>query len=365
MSNTGAEVFEEEPEESVDSMLQGWDSWDVEESAAGPQGVFFTPEVASSPSSPNTAPQELTPNALSALSGDALLSGAGDFATPEERAQTRFEQLSTAFSTTLLVVAQMYRDEDWRYLRKDDGTAYKSLVEVCQVAMGRSAAMARRYVQGARDFYLPLSEVMVEGTRLEITSGDIASLGADGIRDAVDNAKARLDGVNDPGEASSIINDSVRSAREARDAPSESASGDGYGGDPATEGREYHEAPEGDAYGPVYTGVEDDDPMPTPPAPSGGSWGRDDDDIIGPLLVGAPLFEDTEESLADLPTNIRRVVQAMLVLEHADVAAFAQALDYSNRGVIVHGDAAQKTLARVRSIAETQPWVMERLGDSV
>src|SRR5699024_11174744 len=117
--------------------------------------------------------------------------------SPQERAQARFERLSTAFSTTLAIVAEMYRDEDWRYLRKDDGSPYKSLVEVCQVAMGKSAAMARRYVQGARDFYLPLSAVMVDGTRLEITSGDVARLGAAGLDQVVSEAGERLEGVSD------------------------------------------------------------------------------------------------------------------------------------------------------------------------
>lgn len=60
---------------------------------------------------------------------------------------------------------------------------------------------------------------------------------------------------------------------------------------------------------------------------------------------------------------VKRVVRAMMVLENADVTEIARALDYENRGIIVHSDAAQKTLTRIRSMAETQPWVMKRLGD--
>lgn len=343
--------------EAVDSW---WDTeedhaFEVEDTIVGPQGVLIPKDPYVDPNAP-----------ISQLVADDE-----EFESPEVRAQTRFSRLSTAFSSTLVIVGQMYRDEDWRYLRKPDGSEYKSLVEVCQIAMGKSVAMARRYVQGARDFYLPLSAIMVEGTRLEITSGDIATLGTDGIRQVVDDASERLQGVDDPEEATGIINDSLSSAREERERgrrESESSSSDWDDSSP----REYYEQPEPDASGPVYTytGEEDDDDAPgmpgaaptatTQPEPEDSYFGDAEDDLIAPLLTDAPLFDDDSE-LDRLPIAVKRIVRAMLVLEKADVAEITHFLNYENRGIIVHSDHAQKALARIRSMAETQPWVMKGL----
>lgn len=334
------------------------ESFEVEATLVGPQGVMFPKDPYIDPDAP-----------ISQLVADDE-----EYSSPEERAQTRFGRLSTAFSATLVIVGQMYRDEDWRYLRKEDGTEYKSLVEVCQVAMGKSVAMARRYVQGARDFYLPLSAVMVQGTRLEITSGDIATLGADGIRSVVEDATDRLRGVEDPDEATEIVSESLATARSERERTRSEASGSSGDWDDGASPREYHEPPESDASGPVYSfeGDEDDDEAPglsgaaSAPATSvsGSSYFADeDDDMIAPLLVDAPLFSD-EEEMGRLSVPVRRVVRAMILLENVDVSEIAHALDYDNRGIIVHSDNAQKALARIRSMAETQPWVMKRMGNA-
>lgn len=347
------------PDPVAATSLDDWEGgdWPVEPSPHGPQGVFLRAE--------DIDPAAVVPAPPAALLDDE------EYDSPEERAQERFERLSTAFSTTLVIVAQMYRDEDWRYLRKEDGGEYSSLVEVCQVAMGKSVSMARRYVQGARDFYLPLSAVMVEGTRLEIASSDIATLGSNGIRSVVDEATERLRGVDDPDEATQIVGETLKGAREER----ERGRAEAAGGSERAEsgGREFHESPEADAYGPVetYTGDEDEWPADSPtsttdlPAPSAGGnyFANADEDLISPLLVNAPLFRD-DEALDKLPVAVKRVVRAMLVLEDADVMDISRALDFSNRGIIVHGDAAQKTLARIRSMAETQPWVLKRLDEA-
>lgn len=353
----GAVMTTDAPSEEWDT--SAWDSdaeaFEVEDTVVGPQGVLI-------PKDPYIDP---------AATVGQLVADDEEFDSPEERAETRFSRLATAFSATLAIVGQMYRDEDWRYLTKEDGTPYKSLVEVCQVAMGKSVAMARRYVQGARDFYLPLSAIMVEGTRLEITSGDIATLGESGIRSVVDDASERLRGVEDPEEATGIVTDSLSTAREEREKGRREAASGGDGWDEGPSPREYHEQPESDASGPVYSFDEDeDDDAPgingaaTAPAASGSGGGYftdDEDDLISPLLEDAPLFTDSDE-MDRLPIAVKRVVRAMLVLEEADASEIAHALDYDNRGIIVHGDHAQKSLARIRSMAETQPWVMSRLG---
>lgn len=334
--------------------LDAWDdgAWsedwsDVESTTAGPQGTLL-PKGESSTQSDTAA--------------ERALSEPDVFESPEQRAQLRFERLSTAFSVTLATVAQMYRDEDWRYLRKDDGSEYKSLVEVCQAAMGKSVAMARRYVQGARDLYLPLSEVMVEGTRLEITSSDIATLGQGGIASVVDEATNRLQGVQDPEESTQIVNDTLQSARDARDREREAAKAtDEDGTQDGPDPREYYEPPEGDAYGPVGTYVDDEDEETVATAGGSSYFTAEDDDLISPMLTDAPLFR-SDEALGTLPAETRDVVQAMLTLAQADVAGIAKSLSYDNRGIVVHTDEAQKTLARIRSMAETQPWVMQHLG---
>ena len=327
-----------------------WDDNPVDPSAVGPQCVFLRAE-------------DVDQNASAATPVTPLREDE-EFSSPEERAEERFNRLSAAFSATLVIVAQMYRDEDWRYLRKDDGSEYTSLVEVVQVAMGKSLSMARRYVQGARDFYLPLSAVMVDGTRLEITSSDIANLGSEGIRSVVDEATERLHGVDDPDEATEIVTDTLKGAREERQRgreEQESSSGREENG-----GREFHESPAADAFGPVetYTGDEDEWPSDSPVSDSGSAGPEShfsaDEDLIAPLLAGAPLFRE-DADLDSLPIAVKRVVRAMLVIEDADVKSIAQALSFENRGIISHVDSAQKSLTRIRSVAEAQPWVLKHL----
>lgn len=329
--------------------------WGVEETPMGPQGVLLPRSVYRDHEHSPTTPAQDEPKPFP--------SPEESFTSPEERAQARFERLSTAFSTTLAIVAQMYRDEDWRYLRKDDGSVYKSLVEVCQVAMGKSAAMARRYVQGARDFYLPLSAVMVEGTRLEITAGDVARLGAAGLDQVVADASGRLEGVSDAEEATEVVSNTLQEARRSSDGNSTEAQREWDG---EVGSKEYFEPPESDASGPVSTdpwGADEGDSAPSAPSWSAaGAAPAPSDDLIGPLLEGAPLFRDSE-ALDALPVAVKRVVRAMLALEDADVAAVTEVLTYENRGIAVHAREAQKTLARILAVADTQPWVLRHLSD--
>ena len=102
------------------------------------------------------------------------------------RARARLAKITTSFAEVLTVVADMYRDEDWRYLTRDDGTPYSNLAEVLMDALHVSSAMAYRHIQGARDFFLPLSAITVEGTVILITSGDIKALGKSGLAGVVE-----------------------------------------------------------------------------------------------------------------------------------------------------------------------------------
>lgn len=296
---------------------------------------------------------------------------------PVERAQLRLARLRTTFSASLAIVAEMHQDRDWEHLYREDGTPYNSLAEVMVDVFNVSISMARRYVQGARDFYLPLSELTVEGTRIEITSGDVATLGQGGVADAVDTARDRLDGVEDPDESSQIISDSVSDAKtrknEARDFEGEDGPDfDGYDPATATKGSgehrgdltgdlpdddgDFNAGPQGDAYGPVYTGTEgdDDDGIPTPAS---------GDDAVERILSGARTFDSDEDQRA-LSEPLKEVFQALQTLSNMDPVLVGSMIDYDTRGVLLPVDDALTSVKRLRSAVEASPWVISRLSQA-
>lgn len=296
---------------------------------------------------------------------------------PAERARVRLARLRTTFAASLAIVAEMHQDRDWEHLTREDGSPYNSLAEVMVDVFNVSISMARRYVQGARDFYLPLSELTVEGTRIEITSGDVATLGQKGITDAVDSARDRLDGVDDPDEASKIIADSLADAKERKNAPTdfEARDSDFDGYDPMTSSgggeRERHEGdltddlpdddgdfstdPHGDAYGPVYTGLEeDDDDSPTPMSGT---------DAVEKILAGARAFESEEDQRA-LNPSLREVVRALQTLASIDPVEVGEMIDYENRGVLLPVDGALTSVKRLRATVESSPWFISRMSQA-
>lgn len=301
---------------------------------------------------------------------------------PAERAQVRLARLRTTFAASLAIVADMHQDRDWEHLTREDGTPYNSLAEVMVDVFNVSISMARRYVQGARDFYLPLSALTVEGTRIEITSGDVATLGQGGISDAVDTARERLDGVDDPEESSQIISESVEEARARRDESRDADRGmsgfdgdegpdfDGYdpGVNPASRGQggdlmddlpddnaDFNTGPHGDAYGPVYTGLEDDDD--DAPVPASGT------EAIERILAGARTF-DTEEDQRALAPPLKDIYLALQTLASMDPVEVGELIDYDNRGVLLPVDEVLTAVKRLRSSVEASPWVISRLSQA-
>lgn len=295
---------------------------------------------------------------------------------PAERAQMRLARLRTTFAASLAIVAEMHQDRDWEHLSREDGTPYNSLAEVMVDVFNVSISMARRYVQGARDFYLPLSELTVEGTRIEITSGDVATLGQAGIHDAVDSARDRLDGVEDPEEASRIISESISDAKDRKSAANEfqgDSDFDGYdpglspqGGrserygddlvnDLPDDGGDFDKPPQGDAYGPVYTGLEDDEDPSDPNLPSSGS------DAVERILSGARTYDSDEDQRA-LSVPLKDVFQALQTLAHMDPVEVGAMIDYDNRGVLLPVDEALTSVKRLRATVETSPWLIARLS---
>lgn len=299
---------------------------------------------------------------------------------PVERAQMRLARLRTTFAASLAIVADMHQDRDWEHLTREDGTPYVSLAEVMVDVFNVSISMARRYVQGARDFYLPLSALTIEGTRIEITSGEVATLGKEGIADAVDTARERLDGVDDPDEASQIIADSLSEAKARKSPPGGGSDGGDEGGDfdgydPGTsssgESKDRYTGdlmddlpdddeggsdggPTGDAFGPVYTGLEEDDDGVLPVS---------GDEAIARIFAGAPTYE-TEADQSGLSDPLKEVFMALRTLAKMDPVLIGEMIDYDNRGVLLPVDDALKSVKRLRASVEASPWIISRLSQA-
>lgn len=306
---------------------------------------------------------------------------------PQERAEARLTRLKATFASTLAIIAAMYEDRDWEHLTRADGTPYASMAEVLSDTLEVSLSMARRYVQGARDFYLPLSQLVVDGTRIEITSGEVASLGKDGLADAVDRATQNLADVDDPESASEVIDDSVKWAKERKEGKkAQEAEGDdwepegedwgGYGEDPSKPGAGAHTA---SADGIGFAEDEDDlmDDLPTPGAAgAAGAFVDDEDDTdtededeaggpiqdpISAVLDDAATY-DTDEDREQLPDQLREVYAAMQTLATMDPDAVSALVDYETRGFMIPLNEAIDRTARMRALIETSPWLMSKMA---
>lgn len=321
-------------------------------------------EVGKAPSP--SAPESALERALGGLPED-----------PAARAEERVRRLRATFATTLGLIAEMYQDRDWEHLRREDGSTYSSLSEVLSDVLSVSLSMARRYVQGARDFYLPLLEMTVEGTRIEITSSEVASLGSEGLEDAVSTAREQLDGVDDAEEAGEIIDGAVDAAQErkaARAAAEKDSGGDGgdwgaqdgdnfegfdpanssprggYDGDAMDDLPDEEEPPPEDLGGVTYTGTELDEEDAVPV-----------DDAARKIMQGAPAFNSVQE-LAGLPDEVREAYLALRTLAEMDPEQIAALLNYDTRGVLTPIDDAVSNAKRLRGEAETATWFLSRLA---
>lgn len=303
---------------------------------------------------------------------------------PTERAQHRLRRLARSFAEVLGTIAQMHRDEDWRYVTREDGSAYTSLAEMLRDHMGVSVAMANRYVQGARDLYLPLQELVVQGTPIQITAGDVAKLGSRGAHDVVELVGERLTGEEDEYESAEVIRDSVEDVKKKRDDEREQTRGEqergeqepprekrgdgaveidggGAGDDGWDMGLSVGDLSHGrgatvsgdDAYGDL---AGDDDPLPAAAV----SGSQSAEDSIAALMEGAETYDD-DASVQQLPEQLREVVQAMAVLARMDSDEVARLVDYERRGVLGVVDEASLRMLKMRSRVETSPWFMELL----
>lgn len=135
------------------------------------------------------------------MSGGAVVVAGGaevvEVETREERAARRVQQLRRAVAGVLDILAEIYRDDDWRHLVDAEGQGYRTFAGFIQDQLGGSASGARRYQQGIVNLIVPLQEIVGCEAALPVTSTDIARLGQAGARTVVAAAPAAVEGQAD------------------------------------------------------------------------------------------------------------------------------------------------------------------------
>lgn len=139
--------------------------------------------------------------------------------TRQERALRRAQQLHNAFQTAFEVLAEIYRDEDWKFINDAAGRPYTGFTAFVQDQMGCAASNARRYQQGIVGLILPLQELTAPGVRIPVTSSDVARLGVTGSRVVVEEAPAVLEGVTDPDAQTGALRELIDSVAQRSTAP--------------------------------------------------------------------------------------------------------------------------------------------------
>jgi hypothetical protein len=145
---------------------------------------------------------------------------AADVETAQERAVRRVDELARAVSGVLEVLAAIYRDEDWRYLRDRCGEPYRDFVGFVRDKLGGSESNARRYRQGVETLVAPLLEITGADVRIPVTPNDVAVLGLSGASRVIEAAPGRLEGVGSAEERTAALReliDTVISERRRRD----------------------------------------------------------------------------------------------------------------------------------------------------
>lgn len=143
----------------------------------------------------------------------------GVMETRQERALRRAQQLHNAFQTAFEVLAEIYRDEDWKFINDAAGRPYSGFTAFVQDQMGCAASNARRYQQGIVGLILPLQELTAPGARIPVTSSDVARLGVTGSRVVVEEAPAVLEGVTDPDAQTGALRELIDSVAQRSTAP--------------------------------------------------------------------------------------------------------------------------------------------------
>lgn len=153
------------------------------------------------------------------MSTDLVFQEPGVVETRQERALRRAQQLHNAFQTAFEVLAEIYRDEDWRYINDGAGRPYAGFTAFVQDQLGCAASNARRYQQGIVGLILPLQELTAPGTRIPVTSSDVARLGVTGARVVVEEAPGVLEGLTEPDAQTGALRDLIDTVTQRSTAP--------------------------------------------------------------------------------------------------------------------------------------------------
>lgn len=153
------------------------------------------------------------------MSTDLVFQEPGVVETRQERALRRAQQLHNAFQTAFEVLAEIYRDEDWRYINDGAGRPYAGFTAFVQDQLGCAASNARRYQQGIVGLILPLQELTAPGTRIPVTSSDVARLGVTGARVVIEEAPGALEGITEPDAQTDALRDLIDTVTQRSTAP--------------------------------------------------------------------------------------------------------------------------------------------------
>lgn len=153
------------------------------------------------------------------MSEVATVAEAGELETRQERAERRTASLRNAFQTVFETLAEIYRDEDWRYVNDAHGRPYGGFTAFVCDQLGCASSNARRYQQGIVGLILPLQELVSPGARIPVTSADVARLGVAGARVVIEEAQAALEGVTDIEEQSAVLRDLIDSVSKRSTVP--------------------------------------------------------------------------------------------------------------------------------------------------
>lgn len=139
----------------------------------------------------------------------------GTVETRQERAHRRVQILCNAVQSAFEVLAEIYRDEDWRYVNDAAGRPYTGFTAFVQDQLGWAASNARRYQQGIVGLLMPLQELAAPGTRIPVSSSDVARLGVTGARVVVEQAPSVLDGITDPERQTEALRELIEAVKSS------------------------------------------------------------------------------------------------------------------------------------------------------
>lgn len=288
--------------------------------------------------------------------------------TPEKR----FEHLSRSFMSSIIVIAAMRQNEDWKHLTRADGSAYGSLTQVVQDALSISDSWARRLVQTSDEFYAPLEAITVSGTVINISSTEAVSLGKDGMAEVVERAKVELPESATPEMQTDLIESIKKDAIQSRSTSPVDSADDDFDDD-------FGDLDFGDL---DFDDDDDDDgspstlsapsqasspkPASTSKADRGGSApkpsGQSPSDYLSPIekaMSGGKEYT-TDEDIETLPEELQEFVKVVNYLAGLDAVSLSKEITKELRGVTYSISRASNNLKLVDAAVKTSPWVLEQ-----